>query len=51
MGSREYEDLSHDFNLPLVIVGFELVDLLESVRMLVVQLEEGHAELENQYVR
>jgi hydrogenase expression/formation protein HypD len=51
MGSREYEDLSRDFHLPVVIGGFEPVDLLESVRMLVAQLEEGRAELENQYVR
>ena len=51
MGAREYEDLSRDFHLPVVIGGFEPVDLLESVRMLVVQLEEGRAELENQYAR
>ena len=51
MGTREYEDLSRDFHLPIVIGGFEPVDLLEAIRMLAVQLEEGRAEVENQYVR
>ena len=51
MGTREYEDLSRDFRLPIVIGGFEPVDLLEAVRMLVAQLEEGRAEVENQYAR
>jgi hydrogenase expression/formation protein HypD len=51
MGSREYEELSREYRLPVVIGGFEPVDLLEAIRMLVVQLEEGRAEVENQYVR
>jgi hydrogenase expression/formation protein HypD len=51
MGWREYEDLAREFRLPVVIGGFEPVDLLEAIRMLVVQLEEGRAEVQNQYVR
>ena len=50
-GYREYEDLSRDFRVPIVVGGFEPLDLLEAIYMLVVQLEEGRAEVENQYVR
>jgi hydrogenase expression/formation protein HypD len=51
VGCREYEDLVRDFRVPIVVGGFEPIDLLEAIRMLVVQLEEGRAEVENQYVR
>jgi hydrogenase expression/formation protein HypD len=51
MGMEEYEDLSRDFHIPIVVGGFEPVDLLEAISMLVGQLEEGRAEVENQYVR
>jgi hydrogenase expression/formation protein HypD len=51
MGMREYEALSSEFRVPIVVGGFEPVDLLEAIAMLVAQLEEGRAELENQYVR
>jgi hydrogenase expression/formation protein HypD len=51
MGWREYEELARDFHMPVVIGGFEPLDLLEAIRMLVCQLEEGRAEVENQYVR
>jgi len=51
MGFREYEDLVDEFHVPIVVGGFEPVDLLEAISMLVAQLEEGRAELENQYVR
>ncbi len=51
MGYREYEDLIREFRVPIVVGGFEPVDLLEAILMLVVQLEEGRAEVENQYVR
>jgi hydrogenase expression/formation protein HypD len=51
MGWREYEDLASEFRLPVVVGGFEPIDLLEAIQMLVVQLEEGRAALENQYVR
>lgn len=51
MGYREYEDLVRDFRIPIVVGGFEPVDLLEAVLMLVKQLERGDARIENQYVR
>jgi len=51
MGLEEYADLSRDFHVPIVVGGFEPVDLLEAIAMLVAQLEQGRAEVENQYVR
>jgi len=51
MGCGEYEDLVRDFRVPIVVGGFEPVDLLEAILMLVKQLEAGQAKLENQYVR
>jgi hydrogenase expression/formation protein HypD len=51
MGYPEYEILVRDFAVPIVVGGFEPVDLLESVLMLVKQLEHGEARVENQYVR
>lgn len=51
MGYEEYETLVRDFRVPIVVGGFEPVDLLESVLMLVRQLEIGEARVENQYVR
>jgi hydrogenase expression/formation protein HypD len=51
MGYREYEALSREFGVPLVVGGFEPIDLLEAIAMLVDQLENGRAEVENQYVR
>jgi hydrogenase expression/formation protein HypD len=51
MGCSEYEDLVRDFHVPIVVGGFEPVDLLEAVLMLVRQLEAREAKLENQYVR
>jgi hydrogenase expression/formation protein HypD len=50
-GWREYEPIARDFGVPLVVTGFEPLDLLEGIRMLVGQLEEGRHEVENQYVR
>jgi hydrogenase expression/formation protein HypD len=51
MGYREYEDLVREFRVPIVVGGFEPVDLLEAINLLVAQLEEGRAEVENQYTR
>ena len=50
-GWREYEPIARDFGVPLVVTGFEPIDLLEGIEMLVTQLEQGRAEVENQYVR
>jgi hydrogenase expression/formation protein HypD len=51
MGYREYEALSARFQVPIVVTGFEPLDILEGVRMTVRQLEEGRSEVENQYAR
>ena len=51
MGYRQYEELSATYRVPIVVGGFEQVDLLQAISMLVAQLEEGRAEVENQYVR
>lgn len=51
MGCKEYEDLVRDFRVPIVVGGFEPVDILEAILMLVRQLEAGEAKLENQYAR
>jgi len=50
-GYRDYEQLSAEFRIPIVVGGFEPVDLLEAISMLVAQLEAGRVEVENQYVR
>ena len=51
MGYTEYGELSRRFGVPIVVGGFEPVDLLEAISMLVSQLEAGRAEVENQYSR
>jgi len=51
MGYQEYETLVRDFAIPIVVGGFEPVDLLEAILMLAKQLERGEARVENQYVR
>ncbi|MDE3198460.1 MAG: hydrogenase formation protein HypD [Acidobacteriota bacterium] len=51
VGFRDYEQIVRDFNIPVVVGGFEPVDLLEAIYMLIAQLEEGRAEVENQYSR
>jgi hydrogenase expression/formation protein HypD len=51
MGYRAYEELSARYRVPMVVGGFEPVDLLEAISMLVAQLESGRAEVENQYAR
>jgi hydrogenase expression/formation protein HypD len=51
MGYREYESLCGHYRVPIVITGFEPVDILEGILMAVRQLEAGRAEVENQYVR
>ena len=51
MGFHEYHQLAREFQVPIVVGGFEPLDLLEAIFMLVAQLEEGRAEVENQYSR
>ena len=51
MGMEEYYPLVDKFQVPIVITGFEPVDLLQGILMTVKQLERGEAKLENQYAR
>jgi hydrogenase expression/formation protein HypD len=51
MGTREYPPLVEKYRVPIVVTGFEPLDLLEGIRRTVVQLEEGRYELENAYSR
>ena len=51
IGCRPYEFMSEDYGKPCVVAGFEPLDLLQSVLMLMHQLEEGRCEVENQYGR
>ena len=51
MGYTEYEPLASNYRVPIVITGFEPVDMLEGVWRTVQQLEKGQAEVENQYAR
>ncbi|MBI4877558.1 MAG: hydrogenase formation protein HypD [Acidobacteria bacterium] len=51
MGYWQYEDLAARYRVPIVVAGFEPVDLLEAILKVVAQLEDGRAKVENQYVR
>jgi len=51
MGTSEYEPVARRYRVPIVITGFEPVDMLEGVLMTVRQLEAGRAVVENQYAR
>ncbi len=51
VGHREYEPLAEKYGVPFVVTGFEPLDILQGVYMVIRQLEEGRAEVENQYSR
>ncbi|MDH4350937.1 MAG: hydrogenase formation protein HypD [Gemmatimonadota bacterium] len=51
MGWEEYEPLAERYRVPIVVTGFEPVDILEGIAMAVAQLEQGRCEVENQYAR
>jgi len=51
MGYEEYEPIAARHNVPIVVTGFEPVDILQGIYLCVRQLEEGRAEVENQYTR
>ena len=51
MGTAEYEPLAERFRVPIVVTGFEPVDLLEGVLRCVTMLETGRHGVENQYAR
>ncbi len=51
MGYEEYLPIAARYHVPIVVTGFEPVDILQGVLMCVAQLESGRAEVENQYSR
>ncbi len=51
MGTRQYGPLVERFGLPIVVTGFEPLDVLEGIRRATAQLVEGRAELDNAYPR
>jgi len=51
MGWTEYEPIAERYHVPIVVTGFEPLDLLEGILMAIRQLEAGRAVVENQYAR
>src|SRR5881396_3269876 len=51
MGYREYEPIAERFRVPIVITGFEPIDILQGALMAIQQLEAGTHEVQNQYAR
>lgn len=51
MGYKDYEEIAKKYKVPIVVTGFEPLDILQGVLMVVKQLEEGRYEVENQYTR
>ena len=51
MGYEEYEPICARYRVPIVVTGFEPLDVLQGISMCVAQLETGRAEVENQYAR
>ncbi len=51
MGYGEYHPIAAEYGVPIVVTGFEPVDLLQGILMCLRQLETGRAEVENQYTR
>lgn len=51
MGTEEYDPIAARYQVPIVVTGFEPLDILEGVLLCVRQLEQGRAQVENQYAR
>ncbi len=51
MGYEEYIPLAEKFNVPIVVTGFEPLDILQGVYLTIKQLESGSAQVQNQYSR
>ncbi len=51
IGSQPYEPFAAQYRKPVVIAGFEPLDVLQAIRMLIRQVNEGRAEVENEFVR
>ena len=51
IGTRPYHFIARDYRKPLVVAGFEPLDILQAVYMILRQLAQGRSEVENQYTR
>lgn len=51
IGTRPYDFIARDYRKPIVVAGFEPTDLLQSILMILTQIEDGRAAVENQYAR
>jgi len=51
MGMEAYHPIAAKYNVPIVVTGFEPLDILQGIYMCIRQLEEGRYEVENQYAR
>ena len=51
VGARPFEFIPKDYGKPIVVAGFEPLDILQAIRMILAQLDEGRCEVENQYSR
>ena len=51
IGSRPYENFAEEYRKPVVIAGFEPLDVMQAVLMLVRQVNDGRAEVENEFTR
>lgn len=51
IGTRPYERFAQDDGKPVVVAGFEPLDVLQAIRMLVQQVNEGRADVENEFTR
>lgn len=51
MGFWEYEPIAEKYNVPIVVTGFEPLDLLQGIHMTLAALEEGRTGVDNQYAR
>jgi hydrogenase expression/formation protein HypD len=51
VGARPFEFIPRGYGKPVVIAGFEPLDILQAIQMILVQLREGRCEVENQYKR
>jgi hydrogenase expression/formation protein HypD len=51
MGMKQYQELVDRHQVPIVVTGFEPLDVLDGIRRAVIQLEAGRAEVDNAYAR
>ena len=51
IGTAPYEFIARFYRKPMVVAGFEPLDILQSIWMVLKQIKEGRVEIENQYAR